>query len=380
MAKEAQSENERLSQTIRTLRSNLHSMEVAAKERVAQLEEARLLLESERAAHEEDIVFYRMQLQQPKENAVTGHGLSSRSKGVDGAPTETTEVQLANARRALAAVEGELQRAQSELQVLREVGEADSQRVETLENELQQCKVRTKDAERNCGATTLLKAEQEALLLSLRRDLASALTGKEEAQRRVRELEEYRVKAEGQLGRLVEHRDRLVVVDAQLEESRALVSRLQTQLQTVETNYATKTTLLAAAEATCEDLRSDLGRCERQMAEAELRVGELEERVREAEERAGRREAQGLEEREAARAAEDILRKTHAAEMSCAVEEAERRLLEAQQEFSRKSSAARSLLSERESELKALRLKVDELKEEIASGQCTRERDRILFP
>ncbi|CAE7579105.1 Gcc1, partial [Symbiodinium microadriaticum] len=355
--------NERLQQTLKALRTNYHSLEVSMREKSSRIDHLQSMLESERTRHEEDIVCLRMQ--QLKADQPEGRAGGGGEEG-----------GIEACRAALA--ESEAQRALlvSEAAVLGEVKTADAERLEALENELRACREKAREVERNYGASMLLKAEQEALLVTLRRDLMSALAAKEEGQRRVRELEQYRVKAEGQLVRLMEHKERLELTEAKLEESGALVKRLQTQLQAVETNYATKTALLAASEAASEELRSQLSEKEEGLAEVVERMSVLQAQMADAEAKLLQQSTAyaGLEESKQRELAD--LQASHVAELQREIDQRERSSAEAQAEYAKKSSAARMLLSEREEELRLLRAKVDELKEEIASGNPT---ERKIF-
>jgi chromosome segregation ATPase len=351
--KSAKVDNERLTQSLKSLRTNFHSLELSLREKSSRVDQLQSTLDQERASHEEDLVFLRMQLLKAQEGAV----------GEGGAPPSLDSLQQSLAEREL-----EVSRLQQQVSVLHEVKAADSSRVEGLESELQTCRERIKEAERNCGASTLLKAEQDALLASLRRDLKSALGSKEESQRRVKELEEYRVKAEGQLVRLMEHKERLVTAEAQLEESQALVTRLQTQLHTVERNYATKTALLAASEEKCEELRSEGHAQQHSLLEVVERMSVLQTQMAAAEEKIAQQIAALAQLEQSKQQELQALQAQHRLELQRETGSRDKALAEAQQEFSRKSNADRMLLGEREEELRALKSKVVELKDEIASG------------
>ena len=353
-AKELQAENGRLQSSLKSLRTNLHSLEVTVREKSSRIEHLENVLESERTRHEEEIVSLRMK--------------QEHSQGTDSG--EAKERDLVACRAAVAAAEEQRAALAAEVSVLQEAKAADVRRVEMLENDLQSCRDKLREMERNCGASSLLRAEQEALLVSLRKDLVGALTAKEESLKKVRELEQTRSKAEGQLARLMEHKERLEVAEAQLEESRALTKRLQAQLQTVETNYATKTALLAAAEASCEELQSQLRDKEAGLDEVVERMTVLQTQMAEAEAKLLEQSAANARLREDSERHSEDLKALHAAALQSEVGRRDKALADAQQEFAKKSAAARAILGEKEEELRLLKAKVDELKDEIASGEC----------
>lgn len=352
----AKIDNERLNQSLKSIRAHCHTLDVSLREKSGYVEQLQSDLDKERASHEEDIVFLRMQVLKAQE------GL--RGDGNEGQPSVTSLQQ------ALEEKEAEVIRLQQEVSVLLEVKTADAQRLESLESDLQSCRERIKEAERNCGASTLLKAEQEALLTSLRRDLKTALSSRDESQRRTKELEEYRVKAEGQLVRLMEHKERLLATETQLEESRSLVSRVQTQLRAVETNYATKTALLAAMEEKCEELRAEGTERQRDLLEVVERMSVLQTQLAAAQDKISEQITAYNKLEQSKEEALTALRVEMEDQLRREISSRDRALSEAQQEFSKKSSTARILLGEREEEVRLLKSKVEELREEIASGIC----------
>ena len=57
--------------------------------------------------------------------------------------------------------------------------------MQSMDHEVASSRERMRDMERNLGAAALLKAEQEALLFSLRKDLRMALESKEELMKKI---------------------------------------------------------------------------------------------------------------------------------------------------------------------------------------------------
>lgn len=351
---EAHLEVHKAHQIEKNLRNSISNLELTSLEKNQRIEELEKLFEAEKAAREEDLVFFRLQQMKSDKGAV-----------VDDVKTVA---ELSEAKQKILLQEGELEERRQRIESLLEQTRQYEKRMLTLESDANRYKEKLKEFEKNSGATTLLKAEQEALLNSLRRELKNALSAKEDLARHVKDLEAYRGRAEGQLVKLVEYKEKALAVEENLIEAQALNSRLQSQLQTVETNHALKTAMLATVEAEIESLK-DLNLKSKQ--EYEKKLGILESKHRELRE-SNERVSVVVQEKEAIinslRQEILVLNESHLNEMRVSQETHSKEVQDLMRESSKKSATAATLISEREKEIADLRSKVSSLKDEIASG------------
>lgn len=116
-----------------------------------------------------------------------------------------------------------------------------SELIETLQNkifeierDLDHTRDKMKESERNLSAMLLLKAEQESLLMTLRRDLRSASSTKDDSVKRIKELEEYRLKAEDAMIKVTNLSEKLTSLECGIEEKTSLITRLRAESQVAE--------------------------------------------------------------------------------------------------------------------------------------------------
>jgi hypothetical protein len=347
-------ELEKAQNTERNLRHSISVLEVTSLEKNHRMEELEKLVEAEKAAREEDLVFFRLQ----------------QMKSDKGGPVDDVKIvaELSEAKQLILLQRSELEEQRARNELLSEQIRHSEKKILTLDSEAERVKDKLKEIEKNSGATAVLKAEQEALLNSLRRELKNALSAKEDSARRLKDLEEYRSRAEGQLVRLVEYKEKASAVEERLNESEALNSRLQSQLQTVETNHALKTAMLATTEAEIQSLKEANKEAKLQSEKSLSVIATLQKEVREASEQM----ALVLREKESVvesfQREISSLKETQIEELRMLRENHSREIQEIVKEHSKKSSIATALLSERDKEIKELRLKISQLKDEIASG------------
>jgi DNA repair exonuclease SbcCD ATPase subunit len=349
------SELEKAHSTERNLRHSISNLEVTSLEKNHRIEELEKLVEAEKAAREEDLVFFR--LQQMKTD-----------KGAPVVDDVKLVAELSEAKQQFLLQRSELDEQRTRNELLAEQIRHYEKKILVLETDADRFKDKLKEVEKNSGATAVLKAEQEALLNSLRRELKNALSTKEDSTRRIKDLEEYRSRAEGQLVRLVEYKEKTIAAEERLSEAEALNSRLQIQLQTVETNHALKTAMLATIEAEIDSLKEANKVAELASANNLSTIATLQNEARETSERI----ALVLREHDSVIESlhKDIssLKEKHIEELKTHQENHTKEIEALMKEHSKKSSTATTLLSEREKEIKELRLKISQLKDEIASG------------
>ena len=103
--------------------------------------------------------------------------------------------------------------------------------MQALDLEAANCRERAKDLERNMGAAALLKAEQEALLFSLRKDLRSALETKEDLVRNMNESEGFKAREESLKEKISEYESTVNSLQNLLDDKSAMITRLRQESQ-----------------------------------------------------------------------------------------------------------------------------------------------------
>jgi len=243
-----------------------------------------------------------------------------------------------------------------------------------IERELDTFRNKARESERNLNATLLLKAEQESLLGSLRRDLRNVVDAKDEALRRTKELEEYKIKTDGTLIKMASLSEQIALLQSGVEDKTSLITRLRAEAHTAEKNHAMRTATLATTETQLEVQKSELIVKEETVKEAVERVsvlqtrlasmeGRLEERVTAGASRIGQLESDAIE-----------AEKRNTSLVSGLQDKHEQALETLKRDYSKKSSLARTLLSEKEEEVRVLGSKTQELLTEIKSGAPNEKR------
>ncbi len=252
--------------------------------------------------------------------------------------------------------------------VNRQIIDSLQDKVQKLTNELVTFKEKNKDAEKNIGATALLKAEQDALLSSLRKDLKVALDSREELVKQLKSMEESMAKyklLEKKLSDL-EHSEKELL--DKTNEQTALITRLRTESQTAERNHAMRTAMLAACEAQLDTLKNEIIEKDKTIQifeNNEKSVFEKYEQLEKdfiVEKENNKAIMQNLENENTQLKSEN---QTNAQKIK---DEYELIIDNLKKEFSKKSAVARSLLVEREEEVNVMSAKIQELSHEISSG------------
>jgi len=100
-----------------------------------------------------------------------------------------------------------------------------------MEPELVSNREKIAQYERNATAQAVLKAEQSSLINSLRNDLKTNLDESEAARKRHAQLEEFKVKAEGQLLKLGTLTEQVQEYKSVIEEKDSLITRMRSEQQ-----------------------------------------------------------------------------------------------------------------------------------------------------
>ena len=355
--KRLEAEVERYRKTEQTMKEQLVMAQDSLRSKSMLLEAGQRDLEASNSKCEEKVLYLQMQINVAK----------ARDEEKDRDLT-TLRAQLESMRTQLSSMRRLASEKESAMGDNRDVIQSLQNKIFDLEPEVDRSKEKIREMERNVNAQMLLKAEQDALIAALRRDLHAMIEAREDSVKRVKELEEQKQRADSQLTKMAAVNDQLTVLQAAVEDKTSLITRLRAEAQASDRNHAMRTAMLATTEAQLEALRKEIGVKDDAIRDAENRVSALqtqltalemriEERAHAAALRIQELEMVGEGERKRYADAQAEMRDSH----DQAIEATKR-------DYSKKSSLARALLSDREEEVRVLSVKNDELQVEINSG------------
>jgi chromosome segregation ATPase len=351
------SELERLKATESQLRQQLAGVETLTGEKNRRLEEMARDAEAQRVNFEEKLLHLQMASNTQK----------SRDEGKD----KDLQVARRHAEKLAAQLTALTQLNEEKDMSVRsnkEMISALQARLIELEPELAQAKERAKEVERHSGASAMMRVEQDALLTTLRKDLRLTLEERDQATRRVKELEEFRVKAEGQLLHMATLTDQVTALQTSVEDKTSFITRLRSEAQTSERNHAMRTAMLATCEAQLESLQQELSAKDATNLEVVGRITELQAAVVASEARLAERVQEANAQVEALEKQSSETEQAHLLVIKNMRAHHEETLEALKRDHARKSSMARTLLSEREEDVRLLTAKVAEQHDEITSG------------
>lgn len=242
--------------------------------------------------------------------------------------------------------------------------------------ELKAQRDKVKEVEKQGSVNAFLKAEQEELLLSLRKDLKNAIHSKEESDKKLRDLEQYRIRAEGKLGNLAEHRDKLSRCETELDEANAMIESLQSRLHTVETNLALRTAAVASVQEKVDSLERSIVLKDEKLEEAEIKIKYTEQML--AAKQAEHEEARAIHEKSLRMKQDEIseIKFAHDEELAALKKSHEKALSDLKKESAKKVQLSRAAMEEKDDEIRELVAQNKALREEIECGHPT---DRKIF-
>lgn len=202
------------------LKQQLSTMEGVITSKNQELESLQRDLDASKITYEEKIVYLQMQL--------------TSSKGKDESRDKESIAHKATVDKLTAQIAA-LQRLIEEKDLSyksnKDMIVALQARLIELEPELAQNREKIAQHERNLSAQSMLKAEQGALTNSLRADLKASLDELDAARRRNKDLEEFKVKAEGQLLKLTSLGEQVHSLQSTMEDKDSLITRLRAEQQ-----------------------------------------------------------------------------------------------------------------------------------------------------
>lgn len=332
------------------LKQQVSDFEKALSAKTSQLDVLRREADSTRAQLEEKVMLMQMQSNSSKSN------LEAREKDAAIAAQQVKNLTKAVEEKSAA------------LNCHKEIVAALQTKLSEIEPELDRTRAKAQEQQRVASSLTVLKAEQEALLLTTRKELKAALDSREALMKQVRGTDDFKGKYDVATNKVAKLEAQISDLQADVDEKAGTITRLRSEAQSSERNHAMRTAMLAAAEAQLETTRQELAAKDATNKEALERVTALQTSLASTEARLAERVSEHSRrtaqlEREANIAAESA-----AAKASALVAEHEAALEGLRRDFSKKSSTARTMLSEKEEEARILSQRVQELQTEISSG------------
>eukprot|EP00981_Chlorochromonas_danica_P014294 scaffold7730_cov173-Ochromonas_danica.AAC.9 len=320
--------------------SHLESLLTSRQEEVESLKKQ---VEESKLQYEEQVLYLQMQLQ----------------------TTKTHEEQLNNEVKTLQGKISFLNKTVEEKDITvasnKEMLQALQVRLIELEPELAQ-------AREKVSTLQIMKFEHDGLINNLRKDLKAALEAHDQLSKKSKEMEERLLKNDGQNAKVAALTEQVSSLTEEVENNKVLIQRLRNEAATNEQNHAMRTAALAAAEAQIEGLQEALGQKEGTLADLVEKISSLQTNLSSLEHTLEEKvnsysfTIQQLEESKVA------LETSHAATLEKVKSQYEEQIETIKKENAKKSSIARSILSEREEEVRILSQKVQSLQDEINSG------------
>jgi chromosome segregation ATPase len=334
------------------LKESLKTIESKLNEKINENEKLNKDLEVMKTTYEEKILFVQMNLQQQKQSEYvimkTDYEKLQRK-------LEEKDILLSTNKEMLVALQARLME---------------------VEPELSSSKNKTGDLEKKLSSLQLMKFESDNLINSLKTDLKSLSIEKEKLLLKTKEIEENKFKSDSMNQKIMVLSDEMNNLKEENDEKSSLIIRLRSEISTNEKNHAVRVAMLAASEATNEELLKKLENKDFEMKDLidkisnlQINYSTLEESFKsktfELNHRNSLLENQLVQEKENSEKALKSLKVSQ-----------EETLENMKRDLTKKSAMARSLLSEREEEVRVLSHKVHELQEEIKSGAPS---DRKIF-
>lgn len=361
----AEAEIDRLRNVENYLKEQSRTLENVIIDKTKTMDQLQRDLDAMRLASEERVVHFQMQLNQSKKLE------EQRSLELQAAKLELEKV--ASKVNSLANVKEEKEML---LESNKEMIVALQARLIEVEPEIAQLRDKVKDHERRYSALQLMKAEQDKVLTNTQNEVKTIVAERDELQQKIREMDEHRIKAEGQSLKMNSLSEEVNKLKEELEEKSAIIMRLRSEAQTSERNHAMRTAMLATCEAQLETLQKDLQAKDDTNKEALERVSSLQIKLAALEARLEERTQEANLQIEALQRELQQEHESHRALLKAKEQEAHEQLDTVKKEYGKKAGMARQLLAEREEEVRVLSSKVKEMQEEIASGAPT---DRKLL-
>lgn len=338
------------------LKVQVASQEAELKEKTAKMQHYLRDLEDSRGKHEEALMYLQMQLNSFKTKAEISE---NELKNMTGKATLLQSHADSST--------GALKAHEQEINVLKK---------QISDHELKYTKLRehTTEVEKNMNMMNLMKAEQDNLYNTFKREAKVAVDAKEELLGKVKELqvENSRLAIEG--SEKSEMQQLVTSLKQQIQEQEAQSARWRQEALQNERSHAMKTAMLATAEVHIENLKKELAVKDDTTKEALERVSLLQVRLASAESRLEERILELNAKLDDSKKQEDDLVKRHEVDIASVKEKYDLQIEGIHRDNAKKSSTARILLSEKEEETRVMRERIRDLETEISSGAPSERR------
>lgn len=361
----AESEIDRMKNVEAYLKDQCKTLENVIIEKAKLTDQLQKDLDAMRLASEERVVHFQLQLNQCKK--------AEESKSMDLQAARSEIEKLSSKISSLSIVKEEKE---TLLESNKEMIVALQARLMEIEPEVVQLRDKVKDHERRYSALQLLKVEQDKVVANAQGDFKAMLAEKDSLQQRIKDLDEARMKAEGQALKLSSLNEEMNQLKEEIEEKSAIIIRLRSEAQTSERNHAMRTAMLATCEAQLEALQKEMEGKDGTIVEALERVSSLQIQMSSLQARMEERTQESVVQIEGLNQELQREREMHSVLLKAKEQERLDALETTKKEFGKKAAMARQLLAEREEEVRVLSTKVKQMQEEIASGAPT---DRKLL-
>jgi len=338
------------------LKVQVASQEAELKEKTAKMQHYLRDLEDSRGKHEEALMYLQMQLNSFKTKAEIAENELKNTAG------KVTQLQSHADSSS-----GVLKAHEQEISILKK---------QITDHEFKYAKLRehTTEVEKNINMMNLMKAEQDNLYNTFKREAKAAVEAKEELVGKVKELQAENSRLAKENADKSELLQLVASLKQQVQEQEAQSTRWRQESTQNERSHAMKTAMLATAEVHIENLKKELVVKDDTTKEALERVSLLQVRLSSAESRLEERVLELNAKLDETKKQEEELLKRQEAEIASAKEKYELQMEGIHSDNAKKSATARILLSEKEEETRVMQDRIRELESEIASGAPSERR------
>jgi len=332
------------------LKQQVADLEKALSAKTSQFDALKREADSTRAQLEEKVMLMQMQSNSSKSN------LEAREKDATVAAQQVKNLTKAVEEKTVA------------LNSHKEIVAALQSKLGEIEPELDRTRAKAQEQQRIASSLTVLKAEQEALLQTTRKELKTALDSREALLKQVRGTDDFKGKYDVATNKVAKLEAQISDLQADVDEKAGTITRLRAEAQNNERNHAMRTAMLAAAEAQLETTRQELAAKDLTNKEALERVTALQTSLSSAEARLAERVSEYSKRTAQLESEAKVAAAESAAKASALATEHEAALEGMRRDYAKKSATARTMLSEKEEEARVLSQRVQELQAEISSG------------
>lgn len=351
-------EIEKLKNHENQLKESLKTLETKFQEKSNESDSLRKENELIKNNFEEKIVFIQMQQQQQKqyyEGKLSDYSVMKAEHDKMKVKVEEKEILLNSNKEMLVSLQA---------------------RLIELEPELSISKDKITDLERRLSSLQLLKYESDNLITSLKNDLKTISIEKEKISHKLKELEENKLRSDSLNSKIIALNEEINKLKEENDEKSSTIIRLRSEISINEKNHAIKVAMLATSEATNKEFQKTIELKENEIKELIQRISDMQINYSTLEESL---KAKAKEMDSAVSAVEFKMsaEKEEYDKLVASLKVANDELIDSmKKDFNKKSAMARTLLTEREEEVRNLTQKVQQLQDEISSGAPT---ERKIF-